>query len=290
MTLLTLPLCAWVALAADQVAPDAAVPHAQPAPVADRQASPASAPANQVPARPHLATVAFAVAHEPQARRTKKWTRPRAVAKSVRSRQAALPFSRFLDLTHPIPSHTEKRPGIDREWTRDLIRFTRDVIADLNAALGEACPPGRCARTLDQARRRLDAFGAASVAAIAYQDRTEQRSESEIWNGWHLAGGSAEIDVGCVERIGALEVECRLMLDLDRGMVLSYRPGAALVDPEPAIALTCQGDDTRNLLGEVRFGRTYSGTPVALLAGIALAEHADSSTPVVSSECASADR
>jgi hypothetical protein len=154
-----------------------------------------------------------------------------------------------------------------KKWNRSLFRFASDVIGDLRDSIDAACLAARCAPMLEEAKVRLAAFLRAGRTGFSYEDRGDPGDQARPWYGWRMQGGSTRFDLGCAEAGDAPEVDCELALDLDQGLLLRYSPHNSLPAVEPAIALTCEGD--RAPLGEIRFGRTTSGTPVMLLAGLA---------------------
>jgi hypothetical protein len=232
----------------------------------------ASSPPGQATAQPRLAATAFATERQPRARRTRAWTRPqRNFAPRWESAYPEMHFSRFLDLARP-DLHPPKIPDLtEREWRSALFRFASDVVSDLRDAIDLACPKGRCAPTLEKASQRLATFVREGARNFTFVDQDASNDHGNAWYGWRLTGGTTSFELGCNDVMEAPEVTCRLELDLADGLVMSYRPQNSMTGPEPDIAIRRQGEEHGKPLGEIRFNRTYSGTPVVVMAGSALA-------------------
>ncbi|HEX7500645.1 MAG TPA: hypothetical protein VF524_10130, partial [Polyangia bacterium] len=177
------------------------------------------------PAEPRLAATAFATERQPRARRTKAWTRPRhSFSPRWEADYPEVHFSRFLNLARPDFHPPKIHDLTEREWRGALFHFASAVIADLREAIDIACPKERCAPALAEASQRLASFVRAGGPAFTHVDRG---GSSDQWNtgyGWRLTDGTASFDLGCNDLTEAPEVTCRLELDLDAGLMLTYAP------------------------------------------------------------------
>jgi hypothetical protein len=247
----------------------AAVDAGAPDPSAPGVSSPPSeqaAPASRLPAR------AFPVSHKPRPQRTQAWTKDRRGSYPAwESDFAEFHFSRFLSLARP-QLHPPKEPTLTPSEARiALFRFASAVIADWRDAIDLACPKGRCAALVDEARQRLASFVASGPRDFTQADRTARRDAWNHWYGWRLESGTTAFELGCMDVSESPEVICRLDLDLDSGLVLTYTPKTQMAGPGPEIAIRRQGDAQGKALGEIEFDRAYSGAPVVIVSGCALA-------------------
>ncbi len=216
--------------------------------------------------------MAYAIGRKPRAQRTQTWTKSRPGSAPRRESDCPeLHFSRFIELGRPDFHPPMVRTLGEKEWRAALLHFTTTVIADLRDAIAVACPTGRCAPVLDEASQKLAAFVHAGARAFTHTDRGRTSDQWNTWYGWHLQGSAASLKLGCNDVTESPEVTCRLDLELDDNLVLSYAPKNSLAIPGPDIAIRRLGETKGKNLGEIQFNRTYSGAPVVVIAGSALA-------------------
>jgi hypothetical protein len=231
-----------------------------------------SAPASSVPSEPRLPTTAFSAERQPRARRTKDWTRPlHGFSPRWERSHPGVHFSRFLDLARPDLHPPTKPRRSPTEWHGALSRFAKDVVADLRDALDVACPPRHCAPTIAEADKQLATFQAVGGRQLTVVDRSNTQDPANAWYGWRLTSDTLSVDVGCQDWSEAAEVACTLEMVLVDGRVLTYRPGVRMTDSQPDIAIREDGEADGRIVGEIRFERTFSGAPVVILTGEAIA-------------------
>jgi hypothetical protein len=253
-------------LASLLAAVDGGVP--APEPVAASAALPGAPPVEPAASAPRLPAQAFAIDRKPRPRRTQAWTHDRRG--SYPAWESDFPefhFSRFLSLARP-QLHPPQEPAPTPSQARiALFRFASAVIADFTQAIDLACPKGRCAPMVDEARQLLTGFVRSGPRDFTQTDRTARRDSFNHWYGWRLQSGSTSFELGCMDVSESPEVICELELGLASGLVLTYAPKTAAAVSGPDITIRRQGDD--QVLGEIAFDRTFSGAPVVILSGSA---------------------
>jgi hypothetical protein len=254
--------CLWPLLTSLLAAVDADVPAPEPATGAALPDAQLATPA------PPLPVQAFAINRMPRPRRTQAWTQDRRDAYPAwHSDYPDCHFSRFLSLAQPN-FHPYREPTLTPSQARiALFRFASAVIADFTQAIDLACPQGRCAPPVDEARRRLAGFARAGPRVFTETNRSARRDPFNHWYGWRLQSGTASFELGCMDVSESPEVICRLDLDLASGQVLTYAPKTRAADSGPDIIIRRQGDE--QALGTIAFDRTYAGAPVVILSGSA---------------------
>ena len=124
---------------------------------------------------------------------------------------------------------------------------------------------------VEEARTRLASFVAGGPRNFTFADRSRAVDQPNRWHGWRLQSGATSLELGCMDVTELPEVICRLELDLADDLVVSYRPKTLAAGPGPDLAIGRQGDAHGKSLGEIEFDRTYSGAPVVIISGAALA-------------------
>jgi hypothetical protein len=242
------------------VAVDADVP--APEPSASAAPAPPAAPAPRLPAQ------AFAIERQPRPRRTQAWTQDRRGSYPAwESDFPGFHFSRFLSLARPRLHPPQEPAPTPSEARIALFRFASAVIADFNQAIELACPKGRCAPMVDEARQRLAGFVRAGPRDFTQTNRSVRRDPFNHWYGWRLQSGSTSFELGCMDVSESPEVICRLDLELASGLVLTYAPKTRMAGLGPDITLRRQDDEQAR--GEIAFDRTYAGAPVVIVSGCA---------------------
>jgi hypothetical protein len=228
-------------------------------------------PAARTPT-PRLPALAYSVPRRPEPRRTQAWTRPRTgFAPSWERDYPEMHFSRFLDLARPQFHPPKIRELAPAEWRVALFRFANAVTSDLADAIEVACPKRRCAPILAEARERARDFGRGGIRGFTYVAHPPKSDPFDGWYGWKLTHGAVSFDLGCIDLREAPEVSCRLDLELSNDLTLQYLPRNPATGPRPEIRIRHNREAADQAVGEIQFHRTYSGAPVVIITGAALA-------------------